>query len=299
MVKAGSIPAVRVLTLSTNEMKESFIVHTAFYEPIKGLSDKQLGKLFRELFHYSLGESNVGIDQVDDDIRMAFLFFKNQMDIDNRKYHERCTINKANAARGGALNGNSNLRKKTSGGLDDNRNNPEVAKTTERLKNKRTQANACETSDCKRTQANAAYNDNDNDNVNENENERGGASAPQPPTSEDFSGLTQELRESLETYFAMRAQSGFPIFDIQQSTMVKALLSAVSGDVDRAVRWVKNATQKNLRDFYAPFDENKQPNNEIGLRRGSNKTYSIDDEIMRKNQREFESLRASGKLDEV
>lgn len=61
--------------------KDTFIIYTSFYKPISILSDKQLGRLFRAIFKYNLGEA---VD-VEDDIRMAFEFFKNQFDIDERK----------------------------------------------------------------------------------------------------------------------------------------------------------------------------------------------------------------------
>jgi hypothetical protein len=120
-------------------MKGSFIIHTAFYEPIKSLSDKQLGRIFRALFDYRL-ENEV---QVEDDIRMAFMFFKNQMDIDEQKYLDKVEKNKQNGSKGGAAKGNNNARKKT----------------TERLRNNRTLEKTTETS---------LY-DNDNDNNNNND----------------------------------------------------------------------------------------------------------------------------------
>lgn len=105
-------------------MRESFIIYTSFYDPIKGLSDKQLGRIFRALFDYQLGNEV----QVEDDIKMAFLFFKNQMDIDTKKYNDKIEANKQNGAKGGAPKGNSNARKKTT---ENNRNNRTVKKTTE------------------------------------------------------------------------------------------------------------------------------------------------------------------------
>lgn len=105
-------------------MKDSFIIYTSFYEPIKSLSDKQLGRIFRALFDYRL-ENEV---QVEDDIKMAFLFFKNQMDIDERKYNNKVETNKQNGSKGGAPKGNNNARKKTT---ENNRNNRTVKKTTE------------------------------------------------------------------------------------------------------------------------------------------------------------------------
>lgn len=61
--------------------RDSFIIYTSFYKPISGLSDKQLGRLFRAIFRYNLGE----VVNVEEDIGMAFGFFKNQFDIDENK----------------------------------------------------------------------------------------------------------------------------------------------------------------------------------------------------------------------
>ena len=66
-------------------MNTSFIVHTSFYEPVKVLSDNQLGRLFRMLFEHAMGEEV----QAEGDIEMAFRFFKNQMGLDKQKYQEQ------------------------------------------------------------------------------------------------------------------------------------------------------------------------------------------------------------------
>ena len=78
-------------------MKESFIIHNSFYGPIKTLNDEQLGRLFRAIFEYEIN----GIDKVDSDIMMAFLFFKNQLDIDHGKYVEMCRKRAENGSKGG------------------------------------------------------------------------------------------------------------------------------------------------------------------------------------------------------
>ena len=78
-------------------IKDSFVIYTSFYEPIKGLSDKQLGRLFRALFDYQKRNEV----QVDSDINMAFCFFKNQMDIDREKYQKIIERNKQNGSKGG------------------------------------------------------------------------------------------------------------------------------------------------------------------------------------------------------
>lgn len=74
--------------------KESFLIYKPFYEPIKYLSDEQLGRLFRALFDYQIN----GKDCDESDILMAYLFFKNRFVLDERKYVEKCEKNRANAS---------------------------------------------------------------------------------------------------------------------------------------------------------------------------------------------------------
>jgi hypothetical protein len=78
-------------------MKDSFILYNSFYEPIKSLSDEQLGKLFRAVFDYT---TNGNITE-EKDILIAFMFIKNQLDIDNEKYLKICERNKMNGQKGG------------------------------------------------------------------------------------------------------------------------------------------------------------------------------------------------------
>ena len=66
-------------------MKESFIMHNSFYEPIKTLKNEQLGKLLRAIFNYT---TNGEITQ-DNDILVAFMFIKNQIDMDTNKWEEQ------------------------------------------------------------------------------------------------------------------------------------------------------------------------------------------------------------------
>ena len=103
-------------------MKDSFIIHNSFYAPIKGLSDNQLGRLFKALFEYQINGNN----SVEEDISMAFLFFKNQMDIDGEKYQKTIERNKKNGMKGGRPK-ESDKPKKTSG-LNNNPNNPNEPK---------------------------------------------------------------------------------------------------------------------------------------------------------------------------
>lgn len=65
--------------------KDSFILYNSFYEPIKALKNEQLGKLFRAIFNYTI---NGEITQ-DNEIIVAFMFIKNQIDLDSKKWEEQ------------------------------------------------------------------------------------------------------------------------------------------------------------------------------------------------------------------
>lgn len=122
--------------------KDSFIIYKSFFKPISKLSDKQLGRLFRAIFEYNIS----GVVSVEEDIEMAFEFFKNQFDIDESKYQGKVERNRENGRRGGNQKAeNDKIREGKS-------------KDSEC---KQTVANA---SECKRNLANLAYNENDNDN---------------------------------------------------------------------------------------------------------------------------------------
>lgn len=82
--------------------KDSFIIYKSFYKPISRLSDKQLGRLFRAIFKYQLGEEVT----VEEDIDMALGFFINQFEIDETKYHGIVERNRNNGRKGGAPIGN-------------------------------------------------------------------------------------------------------------------------------------------------------------------------------------------------
>ena len=64
--------------------RESFILYTSFYEPLKYLSDSQMGKLFKAIFEYQIN----GNTDVENEIRIAFEFIKNQLDIDAEKWKD-------------------------------------------------------------------------------------------------------------------------------------------------------------------------------------------------------------------
>ena len=124
--------------------RESFILYTSFYEPLKYLNDTQMGKLFRAIFEYQI-KGNINVDN---DIRIAFEFIKNQLDIDAEKWKGE----KQKRSEAGRL-----------GGIKRAMNKGQALSSTSKHCLERL-------STSKQAQANQADNENvnDNDNVNEN-----------------------------------------------------------------------------------------------------------------------------------
>ena len=150
--------------------KESFIIYKSYYKPIQKLSDKQLGRLFRAIFKYQLGEEVT----VEEDIEMAFEFFKARFDLDESKYQ---------------------------GIVERNRNNGRKAATKKEAE--KYMANPVAPSGGENTQwhpvaPSGVYNDNDSDNENENdtrdgiEAEKTDAGASSPPTADTEEDVRKE-----------------------------------------------------------------------------------------------------------
>lgn len=90
-------------------MKDSFILYNSFYEPIKNLTNEQLGKLFRSIFDYTIN----GDTTKDSDILIAFMFIKNQIDLDTKKWEEE-RKKRSEAGRLGGINRAKNQNQKLS-----------------------------------------------------------------------------------------------------------------------------------------------------------------------------------------
>ena len=146
--------------------KESFIIYSSFYKPISILSDKQLGRLFRAIFSYQLGE----VVNVEDDIRMAFEFFKNQFEIDESKYQAKIVEDVENGRKGGNPNfkkGKANPYYKK-GKKEITQDNPRLSEITQ--DNPRLSEITQDNPRLSEITQDKAINDNDNDNDNENVN---------------------------------------------------------------------------------------------------------------------------------
>ncbi len=80
-------------------MKNWFIIYNTQYNPIKWLSLEQKGKLLDRIFLYNIWENIESWDAV---IEMAFWFFKQQFEMDNKKYQETVVErNKINGSKWG------------------------------------------------------------------------------------------------------------------------------------------------------------------------------------------------------
>jgi hypothetical protein len=77
--------------------RKSFVIYKNFYEPIKHLSDDDLGKLFRAIFQYQISN---GVE-VEDNIKIPFEFFKNQFVLDHEKWLKRAQSSRENGSLGG------------------------------------------------------------------------------------------------------------------------------------------------------------------------------------------------------
>lgn len=125
-------------------MKDSFILYNSFYEPIKQMKNEQLGKLLRAIFDYTI---NGEITQ-DSEIIVAFMFIKNQIDLDTKKWQDE-KVKRSEAGKKGMASRWNN--KDNSVITEDNKDNSVINAITKITDN-----------------VNVNVNVNDNDNVNVN-----------------------------------------------------------------------------------------------------------------------------------
>ena len=127
--------------------KESFILYNSFYEPIKALKNEQLGKLLRAIFNYTI---NGEITQ-DSEIMVAFMFIKNQIDLDAKKWETEKNKRSEAGKKGMA----SRWGKKNNSVIDSYNNDKSVKNVITKITDN----------------VNVNDNDNVNDNVNVNDND--------------------------------------------------------------------------------------------------------------------------------
>ena len=117
--------------------RPSFLIYKSFYKPIKNLSNEDKGKLFTAIFEHQTQDFDGSEQVIEPQIQMAFEFFKNQFELDHKKWEKRVEANRANGKKGGrpknsveddALDEKPNEPKETHGYL----NNPTKPKKGEK-----------------------------------------------------------------------------------------------------------------------------------------------------------------------
>ena len=81
--------------------RPSFLIYKSFYKPIKILSNEDKGKLFKAIFEYQTQDFDGSEQVIEPEIQMPFEFFKNQFELDNKKWEKRVEANRANGKKGG------------------------------------------------------------------------------------------------------------------------------------------------------------------------------------------------------
>ena len=70
--------------------KEGFILYKSMYEPIRSLTTECKGMLLDAIYLYHIDGT---LPDASSPVYMAFMFFKNQFDIDEKKYRAKCQKN--------------------------------------------------------------------------------------------------------------------------------------------------------------------------------------------------------------
>ncbi len=138
-----------------DEPRPSFLIYKSFYKPIKILSNEDKGKLFKAIFEYQTQDFDGPEQVIEPGIQMAFEFFKNQFELDNKKYEKTVKSRSANGKKGGrpknsvkdnVQNKKANENKITHGFLE----NPIKPKKGEKEKEKENEKDIHEKSICKK-----------------------------------------------------------------------------------------------------------------------------------------------------
>ena len=81
--------------------RPSFLIYKSFYKPIKNLSNEDKGKLFTAIYEHQTQDFDGSEQVIEPQIEMAFEFFKNQFELDNKKWEKRVEAQRANGKKGG------------------------------------------------------------------------------------------------------------------------------------------------------------------------------------------------------
>ncbi len=87
--------------------KEAFVIYTRYYDVLKDASIEEFGYIFKAILYYE----NFGtVIDMPNNLKIAFGFIKNQLDLDREKYEKKIASCKENGKKGG-LAKNDNIKK--------------------------------------------------------------------------------------------------------------------------------------------------------------------------------------------
>ena len=84
--------------MKSSEDKKSFVLYQSYWKHIQGLTDEELGRLFRAIFAHAAGTEEPELTGA---ASMAFSFIADQMDRDKEKYEEVCEKRRRGGEKGG------------------------------------------------------------------------------------------------------------------------------------------------------------------------------------------------------
>ncbi len=87
--------------MDNTSRRPSFLIYKSFYKPIKNLSNEDKGKLFTAILEHQTQDFDGSEQVIEPQIEMAFEFFKNQFELDNKKWEKRVEAQRANGKKGG------------------------------------------------------------------------------------------------------------------------------------------------------------------------------------------------------
>ena len=86
--------------MKTIKSGKCYILHLDQWPALNCLSDEQLGRLLRHICYWLLDESGDGNTEgllVENDIKPLYILLQNQAVIDDRKYQQKCELNRRKA----------------------------------------------------------------------------------------------------------------------------------------------------------------------------------------------------------
>lgn len=169
MTKKDNIQAMqenkKELTKKQREPRTSFVMYTQYREQFEALDDERAGKLIKAILCYAETGEAVVEDPV---VSIVLMFFRQQMDIDRKRYEDACEKRREAARKAGKASAEKRSKDRAAKEVLD-----EMEKAVPWKEQRATDCNTGQRfqHDNENVNDNVNYNVNINDNVNANENE--------------------------------------------------------------------------------------------------------------------------------